>query len=61
MRKPKQGNHHFLEDSPVSIHLLLLARHPLTEEVGPTEPLPESVKALDFFQQMFDHGLMEHI
>jgi len=47
MRKPKQGNHHSLEDSPVKIHLLLLARH-LLMEIGPTEPLPESIKTLDF-------------
>ena len=36
------------------------ARHPFTEEVGPTEILAESAKALDFFLQMFDHDLMAH-
>jgi len=36
-------------------------RHPYTEEVGPTQPLPESATALDFFMQMFDEHLMQHI
>ena len=37
------------------------ARHPFTEEVGPTQPLPQSATALDFFMQMFDEDLMQHI
>ena len=35
--------------------------HPFTEEVGPNTPLPTSATALDFFLQMFDHDLIEHI
>jgi len=37
------------------------SRHPFTEDVGPTKPLPATAKALDFFLQMFDHDLMGHI
>ena len=36
-------------------------KHPFTETVGPTKPLPASAKALDFFLQMFDLDLMEEI
>ena len=47
------------KDTPTVIQYL--PRHPFTEEVGPTNPLPASAKALDFFLHMFDHDLMEHI
>jgi len=36
-------------------------RHPFTETIGPTKPLPASAKAIDFFLQMFDLELAERI
>ena len=58
-KKPPPPNRRPSKDTPTDIRIP--PKHPFTEEVGPTQPLPESANALDFFMQMFDQDLMEHI
>lgn len=52
LRKPSK-------DTPTPISFP--PRHPFTETVGPTQPLPATAKAIDFFLQMFDLELMQKI
>ena len=47
------------KDTPTALRWPV--QDPFTEEVGPTSPLPDTATALDFFLQLFDHDLLQHI
>ena len=47
------------KDTPTALRWPV--QDPFTEEVGPTSPLPATATALDFFLQLFDHDLLQHI
>ena len=38
-----------------------LAGDPFLQPVGPTQPLPSEATPIDFFEQIFDHALLQHI